>query len=199
SVLSRADFKAMTDIGTRQGVFEKDESKILKNLLVFNTVRAEDIMTPRTVVTSSSQETTIKEFYETYRNKLRFSRIPLYQNTKDDISSYFLKGDMLDKMIQGKGDEPLKSIARPLSIMNEKILLPDLFNILMEKREHIALVVDEFGGMAGVVTMEDVIETLLGTEIIDEMDGDADMQALARKNWEKRARGLGLIGDEDVK
>ncbi|MFT4666022.1 MAG: CBS domain containing-hemolysin-like protein [Gammaproteobacteria bacterium] len=196
SVLSRADFMAMTEIGTRDGVFEKEESKILKNLLVFNTVRAEDIMTPRTVVTSSSEETSIKEFYEIHQGKLRFSRIPIFRGSRDHVNSYFLKGDMLDKIIQGNGEDALKTIARPISIINEKILLPDLFNNMMEKREHIALVVDEFGGMSGIVTMEDVIETLLGTEIVDEMDNDTDMQALARKNWEKRAKGLGLIDGE---
>ncbi len=192
SVLSRADFQAMTEIGAKQGIFEKDESKILKNLLVFNTVRAEDIMTPRTVVKSTSEETTVGEFYENNRH-LRFSRIPLYQKNKDHVDSYFLKGDMLDQMIQGNGEVPLKKIARPISIVNESILLPDLFNQLMEKREHIVLVVDEFGGMAGVVTLEDVVETLLGTEIVDELDGPADMQALARQNWEKRAKTLGLL------
>ena len=196
SVFSRADFQAMTEIGTREGLFEKGESKILKNLLLFNSVRAEDIMTPRTVVLSTSEETLIKDFYENHRSKLRFSRIPLYQTNKDNVHSYFLKIDMLDMIIQGEGDSALKAIARPISIVNENILLPDLFNKLMEKREHLALVVDEFGGMAGVVSMEDVIETLIGTEIMDELDGTEDMQALARQNWEKRARGLGLIDDK---
>ena len=195
SVLSRADFHAMTDIGTREGVLKKEESKILKNLLRFHSVRAEDIMTPRTVVISASQDMLIKDFYEKHQGKikLRFSRIPLYESNKDHVSSYFLKVDMLEKMIQDQGNAPLKSIARPITIISEKILLPDLFNLLMKKREHIALVVDEFGGMAGVLTMEDIIETILGTEILDEMDSEADMQALARKNWEKRAKELGLI------
>ncbi len=192
SVLSRADFSAMAEIGAKEGIFKEGESKIIRNLLAFNKVRAEDIMTPRTVVITADENMTISTFYEENRN-LRFSRIPIYKESKDDIASYFLKGDLLDQMIQDNGNLTLKEIARPISIVHESMILPDLFNKLMEKREHIALVVDEFGGMAGVVSMEDVIETLLGLEIVDELDNTADMQALARKNWEKRARDLGII------
>jgi len=83
-------------------------------------------------------------------------------------------------------------------IVNEQFPLPELFNKLMERREHIALVVDEFGGMAGIVTMEDVIETLLGMEIVDELDNIEDMQLLARKNWERRARSLGLLEEAEA-
>jgi len=195
SVLSRADFSAMAEIGAKEGIFKEGESIIIRNLLAFNKVRAEDIMTPRTVVTTAEENTTIGEFYEKNKN-LRFSRIPIYKENKDDIASYFLKGELLDYMIQGNSDKKLKDIARQISIVNESMILPDLFNILMEKREHIALVVDEFGGMAGVVSMEDVIETLLGLEIVDEMDKTTDMQALARQNWEKRAKSLGIIEDK---
>ncbi len=189
--ISRAGMSAMADLGLKEGVFKDGESKIIRNLMHFNKVRAEDIMTPRTVVTSAEENTTIRDFYENNRD-LRFSRIPIYKESKDDISSYFLKSDLLDFMIQDKGDKTLKDIARPMSIANKSMILPDLFNKLMEKREHLALVVGEFGGMAGVVTMEDVIETLLGMEIVDESDNTTDMQALARKNWEKRAKDLGI-------
>jgi len=193
--ISRASMSAMADLGLKEGVFKDGESKIIRNLMHFNRVRAEDIMTPRTVVTSAEETTKISDFYEANR-QLRFSRIPIYKESKDDISSYFLKSDLLEFMIQDKGDKTLKDIARPMSIANESMILPDLFNKLMEKREHLALVVDEFGGMAGVVTMEDVIETLLGMEIVDESDNTTDMQALARKNWEKRAKGLGIIDEK---
>ncbi len=192
SVLSRADFSAIAEIGRKEGIFKHGESRIIKNLLSFNTILTKDIMTPRTVVKAAREDQTINEFFEENK-KLRFSRIPIYQDTKDDINGFFLKDDLLNNIINGNGDALLKDITREIHIVNEQLPLPSLFNHLMENREHIALVVDEFGGMAGVVTMEDVIETLLGMEIMDELDNIEDMQKLARKNWEKRAQDLGII------
>lgn len=196
SVLSRADFQAMAQIGQREGIFRKDESKILTNLLRFHTIQASDIMTPRTVVVASDYSMTIQAFFEAYPN-LRFSRIPVFEQSKDDINGFVLKDDVLSAIIRGEGQKLLKDICREIMIVNEQLPLPDLFTRLMERREHIALVVDEFGGMAGIVTMEDVIETLIGMEIIDELDNIADMQLLARQNWEKRAQRLGIIGSDD--
>lgn len=196
SILSRADFTAMTEIGEKEGIFRSNESKIIQNLLRLNTIRAKDIMTPRTVVKAANQEKTIASFYQD-NQKLQFSRIPVYKDTKDHINGFVLKDEILSCMIQGQGDAPLKEIMREIMIVNEQMALPGLFNRLIEKREHIALVVDEFGGMGGIVTMEDVIETLLGLEIVDEQDNIEDMQSLARKNWENRARLLGIIDKEN--
>ncbi|MFT6359991.1 MAG: CBS domain containing-hemolysin-like protein [Saprospiraceae bacterium] len=192
SVLSRTDFQVMTSIGTKQGVFKESESKIIQNLLRFETIRAKDIMTPRTVVKAVSDETTIQEFFNANKN-LRFSRIPIYKGTRDHISGFFLKDELLINIINNNGNAPISDIAREILITSDTAPIPELFNKLMEKREHIALVVGEFGGMAGIVTMEDVIETLLGLEIMDELDGTEDMQVLARKNWEKRAKSLGIL------
>ncbi|MCO6478605.1 MAG: HlyC/CorC family transporter [Phaeodactylibacter sp.] len=192
SVLSRADFTAMAEIGEKEGIFKRNESKIIQNLLRLNTIRAKDIMTPRTVVKAADQEQSIASFYQA-NQQLQFSRIPVYQNTKDHINGFVLKDEILSNMIHTNGNRSLKEIMRDIMIVNEQMALPDLFNRLIEKREHIALVVDEFGGMAGIITMEDVIETLLGLEIVDEQDNIEDMQSLARQNWEKRARNLGLI------
>ncbi len=196
SVFSRDDFSAITEIGAKQGIFKQGESRIIRNLLSFNTILAKDIMTPRTVVKVARENQTIKDFFEENRD-LRLSRIPIYKETKDDISGFFLKNDLLTSIINGKGDDKLKDISREIRIVNEQLPIPNLFNDLMEQREHIALVVDEFGGMAGIVTMEDVIETLLGMEIMDELDNIEDMQSLARRNWNKRAKDLGLIDSEN--
>lgn len=195
SVLSRADFTAMAELGTKEGIFQKGESKILQNLLRFNTFEAKDIMTPRTVVLAADETMTIGEFYAENRH-LHFSRIPIYKGTLDHITGYVLKDEMLLSIINQEEKNLLKDIARNIVVVASEVPLPSLFNQMMEKREHIALVVGNFGGMAGIVSMEDIIETLLGMEIVDEMDSIEDMQALARKNWEKRAKSLGVIDKE---
>ncbi len=194
AVLSRADFNAMATLGAKKGIIQKGESKIIQNLLRFNTIRAADIMTPRTVVVAASEKQNIREFYEKNKN-LRFSRIPIYSESKDHITGFVLKDELLSKLLNDEHQLTMKDIKRPISIIQEDLALPELFNQLMERREHISLVMDKYGGMAGIVTMEDVIETLLGMEIIDELDNIADMQLLARRNWEKRARQMGLITD----
>ena len=197
SVLSRSDFSTMAEIGVQEGVFLQEESRIIQNLIRFDTIRTKDIMTPRTVVTAAPEDLTILEFHQQHKN-LRFSRIPIYRENIDDITGFVLKDDLLSNIINHGGKAPLKDIRRDILIVFENLHLPDLFNQLMEKREHIALVVNEFGGMEGLVTMEDVLETLLGMEILDEFDNIADMQLLARKNWEKRAKALGIFPPEQA-
>lgn len=192
SVLSRADFGAMAELGTQQGVFDEGESNILHNLLRFNTIFAKNVMTPRTVMISSDQNTSIREFHDTHPN-LRFSRIPVFENSSDHITGYVLKDNVLKELVDGNGDKPLSSIKRDVLAVKEDFPIPDLFSHFTAKREHIAIVLDEFGGTAGMVSMEDVIETLLGLEIVDEQDNATDMQALARKQWEVRARSVGLL------
>jgi len=193
SILSRSDFMAMAQLGAKEGVFEEAESHIIGNLLQFNSVRAEDIMTPRTVVKAAQETMTVQEFHEANKD-LRFSRIPVYQEeSKDHITGYILKTEVLANIVNGNADKILASIRREIMVVNEDFPLPDLFDRLMKKREHITLVVDSFGGMAGIATMEDVIETMLGLEIVDESDRNEDMQLLARKNWQQRAKRLGLI------
>ena len=192
SMLSRSDFLAMAEIGAQEGVFERSESEIIANLLRFHRVRAKDIMTPRTVVVMASEDTTIRSYYDASES-LPFSRIPTHEpGATDHVTGYVLKDDLLAALVEEKGDEPLRAIRRDVLVVDEGSPLPDLFNRFVEEREHIAMVADPFGGMSGIVTMEDVIETLLGLEIVDELDHAEDMQVLARQNWERRARGLGL-------
>jgi len=198
SVLSRSDFTAMSQIAKDTGVFQPGESRIMENLMKFNSIQAKDVMTPRTVIKASKADETINAFYEKNSN-LRFSRVPIFTDTKDAISHYFLKDDLLKAMIDKKGQEAVSTIKREITIVNENINILKLFDQLMEKREHIALVVDEFGGTAGLVTMEDIIETLLGMEIVDEFDNIEDMQSLARKKWQERAEKLGLLEGESGK
>ncbi len=195
SVLSRADFFAMARIGEKEGAIKKGEFRIIDNLLKFETIQAKDVMTPRTVLKAAPQDQSIKDFYQENKN-LRFSRIPIFEETVDQITGFVLKDKLLSDMIDNNGTSKLKDIKREIMVVNEDMPLPQLFNTFVEKREHIALVVDKFGGVAGVATMEDAIETLIGMEIVDEYDNIDDMQSLARKNWEKRAKNLGIISPE---
>jgi CBS domain containing-hemolysin-like protein len=195
SVLSRSEFLAMTEMGERAGIFRGEESKIIANLLRFDSVRAKDIMTPRTVVEVAPENQTLLEFREA-RPHLRFSRIPVYEaGSKDKITGYILKDELLDSLVHGGAERRVGDIKREILVVFERMPIPEILDRFVANREHIALVVDEFGGTAGIVTMEDVIETLLGVEIVDEMDHTEDMQHLARMRWEQRARSLGLIGD----
>lgn len=195
SVLSRTDFVALAKIGVKEGVIDPGESTIISNLLEFDDVRAEDIMTPRPVVVAATIDQTANEFHEA-NNELPFSRIPLHKDDdKDRVVGFLLKDDVLAAVIEGRGDEPLANLKRDILAVAERTSLPVLFTRLLRERAHIALVINEYGGMSGIVTMEDVIETLLGFEIVDETDRDADMQALARRNWERRARSFGLLSE----
>ncbi|MFW5944228.1 MAG: CNNM domain-containing protein [Bacteroidota bacterium] len=192
AILSRAEFQAMAEIGVQEGIFRKEESQILMNLMKFNNIVVKSIMTPRTVVVSSPEETTIKDFFEKHQ-KIRVSRIPIYRENIDNISGYVLKDDLMQNMIEKKWDKKLKTLSRNIMVVNEKMPIIRLFYKLIQQKEHIAMVVGEYGEMSGIVTMEDVIETLLGAEIIDELDNIEDMQKQAMQIWERRAKRLGLI------
>ena len=196
SAFTRSDFLAMADIGARHGVFEQHESDIIGNLLQFRSVLARDVMTPRTVVIAASAAQTIGAFFEQHRD-LRFSRIPVFEgDTPDHVIGYVLKDEILAQMVDGRPDEALGSLRRDILVVQEDRPIVDLFNQFLMRREQIAMVVDAFGGMAGIVTMEDVIETLLGVEIVDESDPTRDMQQLARRHWEARAKRSGLVVTE---
>ncbi|MEA3317610.1 MAG: CNNM domain-containing protein, partial [Bacteroidota bacterium] len=192
NILSRSEFQAIAEIGIKEGIFKKEETKILKNLMLFNKIDVKNIMTPRTVVFGADENSTIKDFYENVE-KLRFSRIPIYKDNIDNINSFILKDDLMHDIINKDFNKKLKSISREIKIINDNMPIVRLFYKFIEEKEHIAMVVGEYGEMVGIVTMEDIIETLLGTEIIDELDYAADMQVQAKKNWEKRAKKLGLI------
>lgn len=185
SVFSREDFHAMAEIAEEDGVFEEKESTVIKNIIKFKETSINEIMTPRSVMLSANQDQSIKEFYDD-NPELRFSRIPLYENEPDNISTYFLKDKLYDAIIKGNGKEKLKSIARDLLITKREESVSTLFEKLIENKEHIALVFDEYGSVSGLVTQEDAIETLLGLEIVDESDSHADMQDLAKKQHKER-------------
>ena len=195
-ITSRRDFAVMAEEGVKQGVFEESESRIIQNLVRFKEIRVQDIMTPRTVIQAAREDQAIQIVFEDVIQNSHFSRIPTFTTDKDQITGYVLKNEVLLAMINQNADGPLSQLRREIKIVSPNLPIPELFNKLMEEREHMAVVVGDYGGTEGLVTMEDVIETLLGLEIMDEVDAIEDMQNLARKNWKKRAEKLGLEAEE---
>jgi CBS domain containing-hemolysin-like protein len=186
SVFSRIDFLAMAQIGSDEGVLDKAESKFIHNLLHFKNFKVKDVMTPRVVTVSAPQTMSVREFYD-IQDDLVFSRIPIRQSEDDEmIIGYVLKDHMLEHLIDDEKDRPLSDFKRDIMSVPEDYGIFNLFNDFIQKREHIALVINEYDTMSGIVTMEDVIETLLGAEIVDETDKIVDLQDMAKKQWRNR-------------
>ncbi len=195
STLNRDSFLAMTDIAHEEGVFHESESKVIKNLLNFKKILAKDIMTPRTIMVSEDEKKSVKTFFDENQD-LRVSRIPIYAGHPDNITGLVLKDDIYKEMALDHDDKILADIRREIIIVERNLPIPTIFEKLVESKNHMALVVDEYGTVTGLVTMEDVIETLLGLEIMDESDNVADLQQQARKSWEARAKRLGMLRDD---
>lgn len=191
-VLTRTDFLALADVGKTSGALEEAESSIITNLLGMDRLKVQDIMTPRTVMQIIDENMTLQEYYDNHQ-PMRFSRIPVFDTKPDAVTGMVLKDDILNNMLQGKQGEPLKSIKREIKMINQDKSLKEFFAYLTEENAHIATVHDNYGSITGLVTMEDMMETILGLEIIDESDNVVDLQALARKRWEERAKKLGII------
>lgn len=196
--ISREEIGAMAELGHKEGIFEEEESNIFRNLIRFNSLRVKDIMTPRIVVVKFQEEMTLNEVLENIE-ELRVSRLPVYGENEEDIQGYVLKNDLYLELWKNNGDKKLKDLKRNVLIVPEINSIKQLFERLLESQEHIAVVVDEYGGFSGVVTMEDVVETLLGMEIVDEIDEIDDMQKLARRQWRERAKKLGINLPESQK
>lgn len=195
-ILTRNDFLAMAELGEEEGVFEPSESRMLGSMLKSKSIEVSDVMTPRTVVSATAEEKSIQEYYQS-RKSTHFSRIPTFsQGNKDSITGYVLKVDVIEALLANRGEEPLANLRRDIVAIDETYDITDLFKTLTERKEHIAVVLDEFGGMAGIITMEDIIETLLGMEIVDETDTETDMRVLAQRHREKRAKALGALETE---
>jgi len=182
---SREEIAALTSIGTDEGVFTEKEHKIIKNLLRLKNVKVTEIMTPRVVVAIADEKLSLEEFLKN-KDYLKFSRIPIYSENDENITGYVFRQEVFEKLAEEQHELKLKDIKRDIVIVPNSCALYTLWEKLLEKKEHIALIVDEYGGLDGIVTMEDIIETLLGLEIIDEKDTITDMQKYARDRWKER-------------
>jgi len=190
----REEFTALAEQGAREGLFRTEESRVLRNLFRLGSLRAKHIMTPRIVLFALPEVATVQDVLREH-TEFRFSRIPVYGEDLDDVSGYVLKDDVLLCGARDQHTRRMSDLRREIVVVPESLPLPTLLERFLDSREHIALVVDEYGGTAGVVSMEDVVETVLGMEIVDEADKHKDMQELAREQWLKRARRLGLVQD----
>lgn len=196
--ISRAEVSAMADLGEKEGVFLRLESKMIKNLIRFRSVTVKDIMTPRTVMITAEEDQPIQVLLDDPKYS-KFSRIPVYSEKQDEITGYVHRYDALAKLANDRHDMFLHEMKRKVPMIDELVNLPMALDKLSEHREHMALVTDNYGGIVGLVTMEDIIETVLGVEIMDEFDSIEDMQKYARAQWRERARKLGLNIDEPEK
>jgi CBS domain containing-hemolysin-like protein len=190
-IFSRDEFIAMASMGERTGQIHTKESRIIRNLMRFESLKATDIMTPRTVVSALPEDMTVDASLE-YIMKTPFSRLPLYKSHLDNTTGFVLKDDILILSAQKRGNETLKELKRDIMAVPSSIPLTVLFERFLAERQHIALIISEHGGTEGLVTLEDLIETLMGMEIVDEMDNVIDMRVLARKQWMARAKAMGL-------
>lgn len=187
TTVDREEFAAFTDLASKEGVLDRAESSVLRSLMHFKELRGADIMTPRTVLLAHDENDTVASVTN-LESQIPFSRIPVYRGQIDQITGYVLKHDILLALSRDEHDRPLSELKREIVAMPQSTPLPAILDSMLRHREHIVLLVDEFGGCAGIVTMEDVVETLLGVEIVDETDESPDMQALARRRWARRQR-----------
>ncbi len=180
--VSREEVGAMVEVGTDEGVFDNSENRIIQSFLKISNVSAKEIMTPFVVVSSVARTTTMKEFYDN-PELAPYSRIPVYDTQREFISGYVRRANVLEKLAQDHFDDTMSEIIRPILFFFETEPVSEIWQRLLEKKEHISVITDEYGCMRGIVTMEDVIEAMLGVEIVDECDTTEDMQAMAREKF----------------
>lgn len=184
SMVSREEISAMANVAEEGGDLEEDENEIIQNLINMDEIIAYEAMTPRVVCHIAPESMTVKSFYKDKRF-LHHSRIPVYESNPEYITGYILKMDALQLLADDKFDRTLSSIKRDIASFDEETPLDQVWDEMLSKDEQIAIIIDEYGSFQGILTLEDVIETLLGSEIVDEKDTVRDMQELALERWKK--------------
>lgn len=186
---SREEVSALATIGRDEGIFNDSENKIIQNLVRLKHIKVSNIMTPRVVVVTASEDMTLKEFME-HKEFFHFSRIPIYKSHKDQITGYVLRSQIFEHLAEDQFTITLKSLKRDILTYSKSTTLFNAWDQMLSQREHLSLIVDEYGGMDGIVTLEDIIESLLGFEIVDEKDKTDDMQQYALSKWKDRQRKI---------
>ena len=187
ATVSREEVLAMVNVGEEEGVIEKDENKMITNMMRLDSIKAADVMTPRVVAKTAPEQMTIKDYYDSDEYD-HFSRIPVYGDSPEFITGYILRSDALELLAEDKFNVTLREIRRPLPYFNEETSIPDIWDQLIQHKEQISIVIDDYGAFQGIISLEDVIETVFGLEITDENDQFTDMQQYARERWQQRQK-----------
>lgn len=195
---SRAEISALATIGTEEGIFVDKENKIIQNLIRLKNITVSEIMTPRIVVVVANENMGVQEFLKN-KEFLHFSRIPVYSGDRDNITGYVFREQVFEKLAEDEFHLKLSDLKRNIVSFHERQTLFTIWEELLKKREQISLIVDEYGGMDGIATLEDIIETLLGFEIVDEKDRVEDMQQYAKERWKSRQKKYRLLDEESSK
>lgn len=184
--VSRQEVEAVVDMGSKEGILQAGEAQTLRSMLAFKDLRVRDIMTPRMVAVTVSENMTLRDFFYK-KNYLKYSRIPVYKGQNPEhITGFVLLKDVFTGVAEDDFDKKLLALKRPLSVVSSYQQVPGLWERMRRRKEQIAMVVDEYGTFVGLVTMEDLIETMLGYEIVDEKDTITDLQAYARRKSGKQ-------------
>lgn len=186
--ISARELIVMAKLGHKTGGIEVGEMKVIQGILSLGEKSVREIMTPRTVIFSLSSGMTVKEVQEQV-GVLNHGRVPVYGEDAEDIIGVVHRREMLSALAQGKGETKLEALMRPPEFVGDTMFADRLLQILLERRQHMVIVCDEFGGLAGLVTLEDVLEEILGREIVDEFDQVADMRELARRRRRQLVKG----------
>ncbi len=186
--VSREEVLAMVNVGEEEGVVDEDENKIFTNLMRLDSIHAYDVMTPRVVAKTAPENMTLRAYYDNDEYD-HFSRIPLYKpEAPEYITGYVLRNDALEDLTEDHFRKTLGSIKRPLPAFDQDLTLGTIFDSMLKQKSQIAQIIDEYGMFVGILTLEDIIETIFGLEIIDESDTVIDMQQYARERWEQRQK-----------
>ena len=186
--VSREEVLAMVNVGEEEGVVDEDENKIFSNLMRLDTIHAYDVMTPRVVAKTAPENMTLRAYYDNDEYD-HFSRIPLYKpEAPEYITGYVLRNDALEELTEDHFRKTLGGIKRDLPAFDQDLTLGTIFDSMLKQKSQIAQIIDEYGMFVGILTLEDIIETIFGLEIIDENDTVIDMQQYARERWEQRQK-----------
>ncbi len=191
----RHELSAYADIGVEEGEFREQQSRIVKNLVRLDTLRGQDIMTPRPVVVAYAESAAVQEVLED-PNAASLARYPLFGRSPDEITGYVLRDDLMRHSLSGEKDVPLSRLKRTALLLPDLIRVGELFEKMLQQQEQMAVLINEYGGFSGVVTVEDVVETIIGMDIVDEDDTVANRRSLARRRWKERAARLGIYQPE---